>query len=83
MKYTSEAIYWDDEWMAVKIGHTPISNQWLFYAQYISNKEWYYGQADTIPLAIEEMEEKILMLAAHGQGPLVAVKKKEKLEELF
>lgn len=82
-KHTTDAIYWDDEWLAIKVGHTPISNQWLFHAQFISNKEWYYGQADTIPLAIEAMEEKVTSLDSHGVGPHSVKKVKQNLEDMF
>lgn len=80
---TSEYMYWNDEWLAVKIGYAPISNDRIIHAQYKSNGEWYYGQGDTIPQAIEAMEEKIAMLRIHGKGPhAVAMKKQEKKQDL-
>lgn len=75
-KHTSQSIPWDDQWQMIQVKKHDHSGLWVFFA--MVNKDWYYGEGITIPIAIENCERKISWGLKAGKANI-----KEKLEELF
>lgn len=78
VKHSSNAIHWDDTWHMIQIKQYEYSQLWVFFARLKSNKEWYYGEGETLASAIENCEKKI-----EQKNISIARPKIEKLEELF
>lgn len=76
MKSTSNSILWDTDWEAIQVSQHDHSKLFLFCVR--KNKQWYYGEGETIQLARIECEVKIEMGVKAKKANV-----KAKLEELF
>lgn len=73
--HTSQTIIWDDAWNMIQVKQHEFSKKWVFFVQLKSNKDWFYGEGDTLDIAIDHCRLKI--------SNNHKMKLKPTLEELF
>lgn len=77
-KHISNSIIWDDKWQMIQVKQHEFSKLWLFFA--MVDKNWYYGEGETITLAMMNCEIKIGFGIKAGKAN---IKEKLNLEDLF